>query len=563
MKVVDIIKIILFSQLILTSIGVNAIEQKAAKPINKYSTLTEKQIENSLRAHVAFLADDLLKGRDTGSHGYEIAAHYVANQFAQYGLVPAGDNNTWFQSVPLLKSTLDKFSVQMVLHDKFSKHATKFNYPEQFVMLASADHTKEKVTAKIIFVGYGIVSKKLKHNDYAGLEVAGKIVLILAGRPVAYQSEQGAYLTMIDEKIRHAAEYGAVGVIIMDTPMTEKQHFYQHIAKFTNAPRLQWQQKEEADFGSYSTIHAISIVTTKTAKTIFTSAGLSVNKIFNDIEQGKLPAGFDLNIEMSLTHKTAQKHITSPNVIGLIEGSDPTLKKEYIVYSAHLDHLGVNHSNGNDVINNGALDNATGVAIMLETARHFSLTEKPKRSILFIAVTGEEKNLLGSDYFAHYPSVPLNAIVANINIDMPILLYPFADIIAFGAQHSSINSVVESAAMVNGLTVSPDPVPELTLFVRTDHFSFVKQGIPSIYLMPGFTSTDPTINGGQIAQQFYRKHYHHPSDDIRLPIDYHAGVMFTKVNFTIGRDIANNNIRPHWNKHDFFGDTFTPTLNDK
>ena len=210
-----------------------------------------------------------------------------------------------------------------------------------------------------------------------------------------------------------------------------------------------------------------------------------------------------------------------------------------------------------DKINNGALDNASGVSILLETARLLSnMPKAPKRSILFVVVTGEEKGLLGSSYFANNPTVPVMSMVANVNLDMPLILYPFADVVAFGSTHSSLGTIVETATNKIDISLSPDPMPEQALFTRSDHYSFVKQGIPSVFLMTGFKSTDENINGGEVFGDFLKNHYHQHSDQLDLPIRYDAAAKFALVNMMIGLEIANQDQRPTWNKGDFFGKTF-------
>ena len=217
-----------------------------------------------------------------------------------------------------------------------------------------------------------------------------------------------------------------------------------------------------------------------------------------------------------MAKKSRHEEITSPNIVATLEGSDPKLKDEFVVFSAHLDHIGISHHKGEhgehdengeeiDTINNGALDNASGVSIMLETARLLTSQPAPKRSVLFVVVTGEEKGLLGSSYFAKNPTVPVMQLVANVNLDMPLILYPFADVIAFGSTHSSLGPIVETAANKIDISLSPDPMPEQALFTRSDHYSFVKAGIPSVFLMTGFKSKDPNLDGGQVIPRLLEK----------------------------------------------------------
>ena len=206
-------------------------------------------------------------------------------------------------------------------------------------------------------------------------------------------------------------------------------------------------------------------------------------------------------------------------------------------------------------IYNGAYDNAMGIGLLLEAARAFAASP-PRRSILFIAVTGEERGLLGSDYFAHYPTVPTDAMVANVNLDMPLFLYPLADVVAFGSEHSSLESLVEAAVAKDGFVLSPDPMPEERIFIRSDQYSFVRKGVPATYLMPGFSSTDPEIDTAARAKDHRLNHYHRPSDDLDRPVDWDSALRFARANARIGYAIADADKRPTWNDGDFFGEMF-------
>ncbi len=513
-------------------------------------------INKALKGHIEFLADDLMLGRDTGSVEYEIAARYVASHFQQFGLTPKGDNNTWFQKVDFVEYQLNENSGQMILHKKGK--TTSLNYPDDFLIRGSAITTEDQVKAKVVFAGFGIESKELNHNDYENLDVEGKIVAVLSGRPAHFPSEEGAHVSSGREKAKAAAKRGAIGLISIHTPLRDKVRTYEATKAFAGLPSTSWKKKDGNIFGTYDSLKSGAYISKSAAKTLFKLAGHNIEKVFTQIAKGKTPFGFELDIEVELKRQSSHKPISSSNIVGMIEGSDPKLKHEYVVYSAHLDHIGAHHhgEKEGDHINNGALDNASGIAIMLETARQFSQGKAPARSILFVAVTGEEKGLQGSNYFAHYPTVPLENIVANINLDMPMILYPFGDVIAFGAQHSTLGNYVKKAAAKDNINLSPDPAPEQAIFVRSDHYSFVKQGVPSIYLVPGMQSKDPTINGAAVMGQFLSKHYHKPSDDLSLPINYDAGALFTKINYNIGKEIANSNSRPQWHEGNFFGEAF-------
>jgi Zn-dependent M28 family amino/carboxypeptidase len=245
--------------------------------------------------------------------------------------------------------------------------------------------------------------------------------------------------------------------------------------------------------------------------------------------------------------------VESENVVGVLPGSDPKLKDEFVVLSAHLDHLGITPPVNGDQINNGALDNASGVATTLEVARLFRASGKaPKRSLLFLIDTAEEKGLIGAGYFAANPTVPKSAIAADVDLDMPILTYDFTDVVAFGADRSSIGPVVKKAAAGMKIGLSPDPMPDQGIFTRSDHFRFVEQGVPAVFLITGFA------NGGKEAfEGFMADHYHKPSDDLSLPIRYDAGAKFARLNYEIAKGLADSAIRPAWNKGDFFGEKFS------
>lgn len=512
--------------------------------------------EENIKAHIAFLADDTLKGRDTGSEGYQVAANYVVSHFKQYGLQPMGEHGGFEQSVSFRKAYLTPDSAELTV--KVAEQSLPLSFPDQFITSGSATDTNIDTTAETVFVGYGVVDEAFGLDDYAGLDVEGKVVVMLTGRPDSLPSEEGAHIGSSAQKARHAAERGAVGLITIHTPKREKVRPYAVTVKYADGPRLSWLDKDENPYGKYPQLKVGAYIDRENAQSLFEGSARSLADIFADDTDNKTIKGFDLNAIVSMKKQSRHEHITSPNIVAAIEGSDPTLKSEYVVFTAHLDHIGVsNHADHDDVINNGALDNASGVSILLETARMMSSSDvKPKRSVLFVVVTGEEKGLLGSSYYANNPTVPGSKMVANVNLDMPLILYPFADVIAFGSTHSSLGPIVKAAAGKIDIELSPDPLPEQALFTRSDHYSFVKAGIPSVFLMTGFKSKDPNIDGGKVFGEFLSTHYHNHSDQIDLPINYQAAAEFAKVNLMIGLEIANQKEKPTWNEGDFFGETF-------
>jgi Zn-dependent M28 family amino/carboxypeptidase len=520
----------------------------------------------AIEAHMTFLGDDSLEGRDTGSRGHQIASNYIATQLAALGLEPAGEQG-YFQSVPMRKALLVQSSAKMSL-TKNGK-TTNFDYPKQFFTGPSISHAKVDVTAPLVFVGYGLVSKEFNLDDYANLDVKGKIVVMLSGRPKSLPSEEAAHIQSL--KAENAAERGAVGVITLHTPSEEKVRPYANSLMYLTSPRMRWLHKDGTAEGEFESLTGSAYLHPDAAKVLFAGASRSLDDIFADLAAEKVPTGFALEGTVNLKRESTTEDISSPNVAAVLPGSDPKLKDEYVVVTAHSDHIGFsNDVRSKDKINNGLMDNAAGVSIMLETARLFTQqAEQPKRSILFVAVTGEEKGLLGADYFAHNPTRPIDKLVANVNIDMPVLLYPFADIVAFGANHSSLGATVDTAAAAVGITQSPDPMPEQAIFTRSDHYTLVQQGVPSVFLMTGFTSKDPKQKGGEVWGKFFAKHYHKPTDDkAGLTADfgairYDAGATFADINYGITTEVANNPQRPVWLKDSFFGKIFGKDYNQQ
>jgi len=507
-----------------------------------------------IKSHLFFLADDLLEGRDTGSRGHEIAALYIATEFAKYGLKPAGTEG-YIQQVSFRKANLEQQSPEFTLTR--DGKTTDFSYPKEYLAGPSLLNVDAHVQGELVFVGYGIVAEELSHNDYENIDVKGKIVVTLAGKPSDFPSEEGAHFASGYQKQKYAVEHGAIGMITVTTPKNEKVRPYQSRLNYIHTPRMAWLDDAGEPANSFPQLKGGAYLSEAAGRVLFSGAARELDEIYAELEADKVPTGFAMSGSVSLSKKSIHEVVTSPNVVGVLEGSDPKLKDEYVVFSAHSDHIGFAKTVKKDNINNGAMDNASGTSVMLETARLFSeMNEKPKRSILFVSVTGEEKGLLGADYFARNPTVPATSMVANVNLDMPILTYEFADVIAFGADHSDLKMSVETAAGNADIALSPDPWPDQALFTRSDHYAFVKQGVPAVFLVPGLTSKDPDVEGSKVFGQFLSTNYHKPSDDIHQPFNWNAAETFTKVNAQIGWTLANQENKPAWNDGDFFGTTF-------
>ncbi|MAI39403.1 M28 family metallopeptidase [Alteromonas sp.] len=550
-------KLLLGSALTAMTFAASAHNHSTAEHSSKAHASTEGAFSpdtQRIKSHLFFLADDLLEGRDTGSRGHDIAALYIATEFAKYGLTPAGTDG-FIQDVSFRKANLVQESPQFTLTK--NGNTVDFAYPKQYLAGPSLLNVDAKVSGEMVFVGYGIVADELSHNDYEGVDVDGKIVVALAGKPSDFPSEEGAHFASGYQKQKYAVDNGAIGMITITTPKNEKVRPYQSRLSYIHTPRMAWLNDDNEPANSFPQLKGGAYMSEGAARTLFEGAERSLDDVYADLEADKVPKGFALQGTVDISKKSVHDTITSPNVVGMLEGSDPTLKDEYVVFSAHSDHIGFAKTVKKDNINNGAMDNASGTSVMLETARLFSeMKQKPKRSILFVSVTGEEKGLLGADYFARNPTVPVTSMVANVNLDMPILTYEFADVIAFGANHSDLQQSVEKAAANADIELSPDPWPEQALFTRSDHYAFVKQGVPSVFMVPGLKSKDPSVDGSKVFGQFLSTHYHKPSDDVNQPFNWKAAETFTKVNAQIGWTLANQEDKPQWNEGDFFGDTF-------
>lgn len=518
------------------------------------SVASEPKVEN-IKGHMNFLAHDLLEGRDTGSRGHEIASLYIANEFQKYGLIPAGENNTFMQRVAFRKGLLVQESPSLSISK--DGEAIDMSFIDDYLVGPNLGYAQVNVSAPLVFVGYGIVAPSLGHDDYANTNVEGKIVVMLSGKPVSFPSEVGSHVSSSAQKANYAADRGAVGIISLQTPSAEKSRPYDRSKLYVNTPRMAWVGNDGVPGNMRPELKGSAFLSIDASKALFAGAPVSIDDIYAQLEKDEVPEAFDLPYTATLRYETSHEDISSPNVIGMLEGSDSTLKNEYVVYTAHSDHLGISKSVAKDKINNGAMDNATGTAVLMETARMFSqLPVAPKRSILFVAVTGEEKGLLGADYFARNPTRALESLVANVNLDMPLLTYEFADVIAFGASHSSMGEKVASAVANADIKLTDDPWPELNLFTRSDHYAFVKQGIPAVFLVTGIESKTPDINGSEVLNTFLATHYHQPSDDMNQAFVWAAARTFTQVNFEIGLTLGNDKDRPTWNEDSFFGQTF-------
>jgi Zn-dependent M28 family amino/carboxypeptidase len=505
-----------------------------------------------VEAHVAFLADDLLEGREAGTRGYDLAARYVASQFAQIGLEPAGDHGTWLQTVPLLSGMRLQEGARFEVERDGARLA--FDFQHEFLPGIGFDATEWEIEAPLVFVGQAVVAPEFGHDDLAGVDVRGKIAVVLGGAPERFGNDPRALYSSGREKQRLLAERGAVGLVTIGDPVREAKSPWARGAANWRRPGMRLHDADGRPLDTFPSLRASASLSVEAAQRLFDGAPQTADEVFARLERGELQA-FDLPGVARLAGRSRLQPVESDNVVGMLRGTDPARTDELIVYTAHLDHIGIGAAVDGDTIYNGALDNALGVAVMIETARLAVAAGPLPRSHVFVAVTAEEKGLLGAEHFAESPGLP-GRIVANLNVDMPVILTAQKDVIAIGAEHSSLSGIVAAVADELGILLSPDPFPEEVVFVRSDQYAFVRRGIPAVYLDGGIHAEDPSIDARAQLDGFLRAHYHQPSDQVDLGIHYPTAARMATLNQRIGARIALDAEPPRWNEGNFFGERF-------
>ena len=509
----------------------------------------------AIRADMRFLADDLLEGRGTGTRGHEIAAKFMASEFEAMGLEPAGEKGTYFQNVPLRSIRPDGAHTMLSIVQGGKEHALIFR--QDFIAEADPGRTETSVEAPVVYVGFGVTAPEHGYDDYAGVEAKGKVVAFVFGAPPQFESTVRAHYSADEVKAANAAAHGAVGTILLDSPFLEQFYPFKDMVSSLAFPDMRWLDARGLPSDYFPELRGAAILNMESTARLFKGSGKSPEDIYAAAKEGK-PLSFALPLIAKMKIVSKHEDVYSPNVVARLQGSDSKLRDEYVVYTAHLDHLGIGEPVNGDRIYNGALDNASGSASMLEIARAYSqMKARPRRSILFVSVTGEEAGLLGSDYFAHNPTVEKSNLVANINIDgNAALLWPIEDVIVRGGEHSTLGAAAHEAADRLKLEVSPDPVPDRVLFIRSDQYSFVKQGIPSVFPSAGIKSSDSKVNPREIFMAWRMHNYHKPQDDMSHPFDFESGAKFARYSFLLGYIVAQQNEKPAWNTGDFFGEHY-------
>jgi Zn-dependent M28 family amino/carboxypeptidase len=487
-------------------------------------------------ADISFIASDANEGRQTGSAGYMRAADYVISRMKAEGLEPAGDGG-FLQQVAFEQQVVDQdASKAMLVNADGSGAALKVG--DALLISPGGEPRPASVDAPLVFIGYGLGLPKQGYDDFAGQDLKGKIAVVISGGPsnisAAIKSDARA------NRARELAKLGALGVISLTTPhqieiVWSRQRLIAHQAGMYLA---------DPKFHTVPDGFFTASADPAQAEAFFKGSGHSFAEMSALADASKPVPRFALKPRLRATIVASRKSLTSPNLIAKLEGRDPKLKSEYVVVSAHLDHLGIGAPINGDRIYNGAMDDASGVAAVLDIAHRIETGPRPRRSILFAIFTAEEKGLLGSRYFATNPTVPKNDIVADFNFDMPLPLWPLKMVYLPGETESTLGAVARAAGAQQGIQVVPDPNPDRNVFIRADQYSFVREGVPSLFMKFGFLKNTPEY---KIEHDWRAHRYHSPSDDLMQPgIFKEDAVKLDAFTAAIALRVANADKRPEW-----------------
>jgi Zn-dependent M28 family amino/carboxypeptidase len=508
-----------------------------------------------IRAHVKYLASDLLEGRGVGARGGDLAAEYIATQFALLGAKPAGDNGTYFQQLTLVGAEPQATTgLSATLNTPGSGKTISLRWLDEFVGVTYQQKPDVEFDADAVFVGHGITAPEFQWDDYKEADVRGKVVVLFTGEPPSEDPKffGGPALTYYGRwtyKYEQATRQGAIGAIIIHTTPTASYGW--------DVVRSSWgreDQQVKAAPGAPALAFA-GWVTKEAGEGIAAALGHSSDELLRMADARGFHA-MPLPLRFHLHTQTKLREIQTRNVAARVEGSDPQRKSEAVIFSAHWDHLGIGSAVNGDAIYNGAADNATGCGVLLEIARAWAaLPQKPRRSALFLAVTAEEAGLLGSEYYAQHPAAPPGKTAVAINFDGYLPYGRTRDVRANGAERTTMYPLVEEAARRFGLMLAPDPRPVAGEYYRSDHFSFARAGIPAFTIKSGEDLLGrPTGTGARLFAEYNNLRYHQPSDEYRDDWDFSGLEIYARFGFLIGVNAANLPTLPTWHA----GDEFLP-----
>ena len=495
--------------------------------------------------HLRFLSSDLLEGRAPASRGGELAAEYIAAQLRAYGVAP-GAGDSYFQRVPIDVVSADPSTMRARAGGRAS---ATLRYPDDVVLWAGSATQSSTARGEVVFVGYGATAPEYRWDDFKDADVRGKILLVLVNDPPAPEAEPdvfgGRAMTYYGRwtyKFEEAERRGAAGMLIVHTTEDAGYPWHTVVGSWAKEQRMVARAPDLPP-----PLGVRGWITADAATSLLRQAGLDLAQLRTQAASRDfrpVPTG----ITMDLAFRNTIQNLSSNNVVGVVRGSDDALADEYVVYSSHWDHLGIGPAVDGDSIYNGAQDNASGVADVLAIARVAASSPAPRRSLLFVFVTAEESGLLGSQYFAENPTVPIESIVANINIDGGNLLGRVQDLRVLGDTKSSLGPQLASMLERDTVAISPDEHPERGYFYRSDHFAFAKAGIPAVSIAAGTkVAGKPDGWGTQQNEEYTASRYHQPSDEYRDDFDLTGAVQLATIALRFGRELANAADRPTWN----------------
>jgi Zn-dependent M28 family amino/carboxypeptidase len=501
-----------------------------------------------IRAHVKFLADDLLEGRGTGQRGGDLAAAYIATQFALDDLRPAGDGGSYLQQVPLVGVSAQPETSFAIVPERGEPMILQ--RLEDYVATDETQQPANDIDAPIVFVGYGIEAPEFKWDDYKDVDLHGKVLLMLVNEPTSddpsfFAGKALTYYGRWTYKYEEALRRGAVAAILV--------HKTEMASYGWGVVRNSWSGENSYLKAEGPRLKAAGWVSLAVARKIAEAAGQDLDQWLAGANSRDFrPIPLPLTLKAHMVSKV--RSFTSNNVVAVLPGSDPRLKNEAVIYTAHYDHLGIRPDMPGDNIYNGAMDNGTGCGILLELARAYaSASQRPKRSILFAAVTAEEQGLRGSEYLGHHPPIPAGKIALDLNYDNLPALGTAEEVQVAGAERTSFYAIVEATARQFELQIRPDPHPESGHYYRSDHFSLARVGVPSFSIKEGEKFKGHATDwGARQNQEYEQKRYHQPSDEYRRDMDFSGDAVMARFGFALGWKAASLPEMPAWRPGDEF-----------
>ena len=492
--------------------------------------------------YVKVLADDNMEGRETGSAGLQRAEAYIVDQLKQAGLQPAGTDGYYQTAKFQSRQIIEKDSSIALVRDGKVEPLT---LGEDAFFSTRVDLAPE-LQAPLVFVGYGLRIPEKNYDDLAGLDLNGKVAVILNGSPADVPGPLASHYQSSAERWKTLHQAGAVGMIgianpaSMDIPWSRMSLSRTHPSMALADP--EFNETEGEKLALY--------FNPASAEKLFEGSGHSFDELLTIAKDRKQLPRFPLTASIKAKAKLEKQDLESANVIAKLPGNDPELKNEYVVLSAHIDHIGIGEPINGDRIYNGAMDNASGSALLLDVASSLKKSpEKLKRSLLFLFVTGEEKGLLGSKYFTAHPTVDPKSMVADINVDMFLPIVPLKILTVFGLAESDLGDMAREVAQAHGITVQADPEPQRNIFIRSDQYNFIRHGIPALAMGVGAAAGSPEQ---KIFKDWLTQRYHAPSDDLNQPVDLSAAALYEEVVRGLMVSVAQDPRRPRWKQDSFF-----------